>query len=62
MPWTECGPHRPYRSRAEAAAKASWHLTCWKCKAVGPINVFLCTRTGAHWHIGHRKPIAAVSS
>ncbi len=51
-----CGPHRPYRSRAEASARASWHLTtrCVKCQAGRELVPFLCD-SGRHWHIGHRQ-------
>lgn len=30
-----CGPHRPYRSRAEASARASWHFIDALCEVPG---------------------------
>jgi hypothetical protein len=49
-----CGAHKPRRSKAEAVYAASWHLTCLKCKTVGPLGVWLCLPSRAHFHIGHR--------
>lgn len=51
--WTPaCGDHKPYRSKHEAQAKASWHLfgTCLKCKAGRIWHVW---RHNNHWHTGH---------
>lgn len=49
-----CGNHRPYRSRQEAVAKASWHPVgaCPKCQAGKVWHVFRCLN---HWHVGHRS-------
>lgn len=59
MPKVGCGGHRPYRSRAEAAYKASWHLSCHKCRSGLVIGVWLCEPTRDHFHIGHRAPTEA---
>jgi uncharacterized protein (DUF983 family) len=52
-----CGAHRPYRSRAEAQAKLSWHLTtvCPSCVAGKIFDAWLCMAK-QHWHIGHAYP------
>ena len=44
--------HRPYRTRREAEAKASWHPVggCPKCASGRVWHVFSC---GDHWHAGH---------
>jgi hypothetical protein len=56
-----CGAHKPYASKAAAAYAASWHLTCLKCKTVGPLGVWVCLPSRQHWHQGHKKrePAAA---
>jgi hypothetical protein len=48
-----CGAHKPRRSKAEALYAASWHLTCVKCKTVGPLGVWMCEY--GHHHIGHKE-------
>jgi hypothetical protein len=50
-----CGAHKPYRSRADAVYAASWHLRCEKCATEGPLGVWQCLPSRAHFHIGHRK-------
>lgn len=59
LKWTEaCGRHRPYRSRHEAQAKASWHPAgaCAKCRAGRIWHVFPC---GDHFHMGHTWSVAS---
>jgi hypothetical protein len=48
-----CGPHRPYRRKADAMYAASWHLRCEKCTTEGPLGVWMCAY--GHHHVGHRK-------
>jgi uncharacterized cupin superfamily protein len=50
-----CGAHKPRRSKAEALYAASWHLTCTKCKTIGPLGVWQCEPHRQHWHYGHKK-------
>jgi hypothetical protein len=52
-PQTGCNGHRPYRSKAEATWRASWHLTCAKC-ARG--LVMRAWPHEQHWHVGHGRP------
>lgn len=44
--------HRPYRTRREAEAKASWHPVgaCGRCRNGKWWHTWQC---GSHWHVGH---------